>query len=357
MTSNKYKIALVEIGGSHDECLFTQIQILKANKHTTLTLVCNDSLRKRVEIFKNIDNFHFITIRQGWSAWLDIYALRKYLLQQNFDKIIFNTAQGAAIKKLMLIFPKYKTQLIGTIHNIDKLEHSKGQQIISNKINKYFVINDYLLKRINLKHYPKLSFAAYYPIFFPKFIPRQLTKPTDEIWICIPGQVELKRRDYESLMEGIVQNGIPKHLKFILLGRCEHKHGDGIYIKHKIAELNIERQFMLWDSFIELDEFYSYLMYSDFILPLIHTTHISSQLYETQITGTYNLAFGFKKPLLMENQFSTYEDFKNNAIFYEKNNMISVISSLSKNMSTNIYKDDKWTFEDQKKRYWSLLEK
>ena len=56
------KIALVEMGGSHDECLYAQIRYLKADGHH-VTLICNSSLKSNVEYFDGLDAVHYIELR------------------------------------------------------------------------------------------------------------------------------------------------------------------------------------------------------------------------------------------------------------------------------------------------------
>jgi len=80
-------------------------------------------------------------------------------------------------------------------------------------------------------------------------------------------------------------------------------------------------------------------------------------LYENKVSGSFNLAFAYKKPLICEEKFSVFEDFRENGIFYHRQNMIDVInSSASQNENHHrFYRNEKWTFEYQSNRYLRFL--
>lgn len=350
------KIALLEIGDSHDECLYGQIKILNSQPKNQITLICCEKLRQNTSFFDGVKNRHFVTFREGLSEWIDLFKLYLFIEKQKFDKVLINTAQGARVKKMMLFPFRKRTLFVGILHNLKKLENSTGQRIISNRIKRYFVLNDYLLSIANSSKHTDLQFTSYYPIFFPDYPTSDIQKPDNETWICIPGQVELKRRDYESLFEGIRNTPIREGIKFILLGRCEHEHGNGAFVKAKIKELGIENRFMLWDSFVDSETFYTILEQSDFILPLIHPQHDSFSLYTNQISGSYNLAFGYKKILLMEESFRKHSDFTDNSIFYNLDSMLVTVNSAKKDAIRDPYTQEKWSLKYQSANFLSFIE-
>lgn len=350
----KLRVALIELSTSHDECLYAQVKMLKSDKNIHLTLICNEKHRDNVKYYDLVNTIEFVQINKGIHVWLDLFRVRKMMLKGNFDKIVFNTAQGPLLKKLLML-PFGKTDMIGTLHNTNKLNGSVGQKIISKKIRKYFVLNDYLLDTIRPKDHPALQFASYYPIFFPTFPEINVTKKENEIWICVPGQVELKRRDYNSLFDSIEKTGIKAAVRFILLGRCSHAHGDGNQVKDWILQNNLTDHFMLFDDFISPELFHSILKKCDYVLPLIHPLHKSFDLYKTQVSGAYNLAFAYKKPLLMEKSFSLYTDFKDNSVFYDCNQIMETLNNVKPDSSAAFYTEEKWNFEFQKNKYLSFI--
>lgn len=349
------KIALVEMGGSHDECLYAQIRYLKAAGHH-VTLICNSSLKSNVDYFDGLDTVHFIELRTGLKQWIDLRIIRRILVKGRFDRIIFNTAQGNVLKNLFLLPKPRNAKRFGVIHNLRKLQNSHSQKVITRNLDGYFVLNEYLIDQVDAQVNKHLTLHPLYTVFYPDYPSRQLEKGKDEIWICIPGQVELSRRDYDTLFDSIEKNGIQPHIKLLFLGRCEHADGDGTYVKKRVAELGIEKNTVLWDAFIETDEFYGMLKASDYILPLIHPAHDSYSLYEYQISGSFNLAFGFKKPLLMESSFSAYTDFKKTAVFYQSDSMMQTINELKVGAENDFYADSKWDFETLKQSFLNALD-
>ena len=340
------KIAIVELDRSHDECLYSQIKIIKSISGIHLTLICNKSLEENVNLFDLVDNKTFFTIRKGFKQWIDIIRIWRFCKKEGFEKIIFNTAQGKVISKLILFPFTKRTKFYGILHDTKKINSSQSQKIITKKIEHYFILSDYLIPNIK----SSVSCSVFYPIFFPQYPSATVGKKEDEIWICVPGQVELKRRDYQTLFQSIEKFGVNENIKFVLLGRYGHLHGDGDYIKQQISHLNVQNTFLIWENFIPVPLFHSMLKNSDYILPLIHEDDKSGRLYNSQISGSFNLAVGYQKPLILEKNIS--DKYKlNEALTYNKSQLMNMINQIPQLDKRNFYKDVKWTFDFQRKRY------
>ncbi len=340
------RIAIIELGKSHDECLYSQIKIIKSIPNVELSLVCNKSLETNVSYFDLVDHKIFFSIRNGYKQWVDIINVWLFLKKEGFDKIIFNTAQGKSISRLVL-FPFAKsTKFYGTLHDTKKISSSHSQKRITKKTDHYFILSDYL--KSNMK--TSISNSVFYPVFFPQYPNAKVEKKENEIWICVPGQVELKRRDYQTLFESIEKYGVNKNVKFVLLGRYGHAHGDGDYIKQEISRLKLQDTFLIWKDFIPVPLFYSMIKNSDYVLPLIHEEDKSGSLYKNQISGAFNLAVGYQKPLLIEETISD-KYMLNEALTYNKSHIMNMINQLPKQNNDNFYQDKKWTFEFQRESY------
>lgn len=342
------KVAIVELSNSHDECIYSQLQFLQSEVDYDVTLICNETIANRLKdvLKRNLSNITVkkMEVRRRVNLPLDIIRLRSYLIKQGFNKVIFNTATGNIIKLLMLLpFPK-SIEFIGIIHNIDKLTGSANQDIISRRVKKYFVLSEYLKENAPKKY----NMEYFYPMFFAESETLKIEKSEDEIWICIPGQIEQKRRDYEGLFTQLEANKLNQNIKFILLGS-----GDSSFIESNINTLGLAKKFVWWYSFVGTPIFENYLKKCDYILPLIHLNHKSYSLYENQISGTFNLAYGYGKPMLMEESFSLLEDFEE-SIFYKTDELIKVINSLEKQVA-NPYVSKKFSFEFQKRKYIDFI--
>lgn len=349
------KVALLETGNSHDECLYAQVKIWKSVADVHLTLVCNKKLKDNVVSFVGVNSFHFVPVRSGIKQWYDMWQLSRWIRNQRFDTVVVNTAQGAVIKKLMLFLNGRVPKLFGILHNIVKVNSgSMSQKLISKRLSGYFVLNDYLLEQIDMKKLTVRT-TAFYPVFFPSFSQVNIPQKVDEVWVCIPGQVELKRRDYAGFFDALERQKPDPNFRFIFLGRCAHAHGDGAFVKKRINELGMEKQFLVWDEFISNELFHSIIKQSDYIMTLIHPEHISWQLYEGQITGAYNLAIGYQKPLMLHASFVHFSDFKDNAVFYNLNNLVSVLNTLPARKLTQVFQDHKFSFDAQRTAYLKVV--
>lgn len=342
------KIALIELGGSHDECLYTQIKILKSIPKVHVTLIGHKDLETRARYYGELDQKAFFAPQSGFKRWRRLYTIWQYCRRQKFDIIVFNTAQGKAVSRLVR-FPFGRIKLMGILHNTRKLKGSFSQRFITKKLQHYFVLSEYLMEHIP----PGISASVLYPILFPDYPLEPISKKEDEIWICIPGQLELKRRDYASLLESIEKEGVRSHLKFILLGRSAHAEGDGAFIRKWILDHQMEDHFQIWDDFVPVSTFYNYLKKSDFILPLIHKGTVSEDLYRYQISGAFNLAIGYQKPILTEASISDLLS-EYDPISYPKSKMMQTLNELSAT-SSSPYIDSKWTFEGLKVSYLQAL--
>lgn len=140
------------------------------------------------------------------------------------------------------------------------------------------------------------------------------------------------------------------------MGRCEYKNGNGGgYIKHLINKLGLKNNFMIWDNFIPMDIFHTMIKNSDYILPLIHEGEKSGNLYDYQISGSYNLAVGYKKPILIEkNYHSNFNDYE--TVIYDKEFLMKTINSLDNINLNSSYNHEKWTFDYQRKTYLDSLD-
>ncbi|MEI8280552.1 MAG: hypothetical protein WCG87_12390 [Bacteroidota bacterium] len=356
------KAALIEIDGSHDECLYSQLLFLKkGNYHTTL--ICSENLRARVKDFDAADENIFFDFENTseWQRLKLIWQIRKYIVSHDIDTIIFNSTHGRTIRNLTLLPYPSGTRMAGTLHGINKLKGSLTQKIISKQIGNYYLLNDYLVENLKLVPHKGLHFQSFYPIFFPKFGSEpQVSKNAHEIWIGIPGHIEYKRRDYETLVRSFAAMPQKPNYKFLLLGNGDHTHGNGTELRSLIEELGVSEHFIFWHGYMANDEFHARLKLCDAIMPLIHPINEDLKKYlNDQISGSYNLAFAYKKPLLMHRYFEKYADFQENALFYDMDNMGTVLAQfpiLTEQQKGHFYQNPKWSLEYQAEKYLSLLQ-
>lgn len=356
------KAALIEIDGSHDECLYSQLLFLK-NGGYHVTLICSENLRKQVSEFDIADEKVFFDF-DGKSLFQKlklIWQIRSHIVKHKIGTVVLNSLHGRIIRDLVsLPFPS-GTIFAGTLHGINKLKGSFTQRIIGLRVRRVFLLNDYMIENLKLVPNQGLKFQSYYSIFFPQFKNEPvINKPDNECWIAIPGQVEYKRRDYETLVKTFAALPVKPNYKFLLLGNSKHKHSNGAELKKLVEDSGVSDYFMFWDGFLENATFHAYLKKCDIVMPLIHPGNDGFQKYLVyQISGAYNLAFAYKKPLLMLSEFDGYTDFKENAIFYTSGNLGEVLKNIPysiRAIQPQLYRDPKWSFGYQSAKYLQFIQ-
>lgn len=352
--------AVIEITGSHEECIYAQLLHLKAGGYYTL-LICSANLEKKVFDFDKADEILYFDVREEVrKSHLQLLKIRALLIARNVEIVCINSAHGKLIQNLLLLpYPK-SIRFFGVLHGINKLRKSITQKLISRRIRHYFVLNDYLIENLHKVPHGALKFESYYPIFFPHFEERlPLQKPAGQLWITIPGQVEYARRDYRTLVAAFAKLRVKPDLKFIFLGSWDHPEGNGPALQQLIEELALTEYFV-FTGYQANPEFHAMLKASDIIMPLIHPGNEGFEKYFShQITGAYNLAFAHHKPLLMLQDFDRYSDFKENAIFYTPENLSQVFTDLAVRIADakpQLYKNPKWTEGYQRATYLRFIQ-
>jgi hypothetical protein len=377
-------IALIELGGSHDECMYSQVLFMKDSGYPVHVLLFDDHF-ERMERWSEVDHWKTYSPPAGYfGEWKLVLGVRSYLLQRNIRRAVINTAEGNIIRKLSLACGR-RIEFTGLIHLSRKLWTSRTQKIISRKIKKYFVLTDFISKNLG-KAGPGISIEYFYPVYFPagiyfhtRDVPdteatntaegnviRSTTGVTDpgaapgEFLVCIPGAVDYARRDYPSLLEEIRSGGVPPGIRFLLLGRTTGP--DGRDFISRMGEARLEGHFITFDGFVDHGLFYRYLSASSLVLPLITPgAHDYQDYLRFKITGSYNLAWGFAKAMLMHDSFEAYPVFRKTSFFYRSGKLIETLESLAgqrekiRKMEKEIQELPDFNFRIQAERYRSFL--
>lgn len=339
------KVALIEFSSSHTECLYSQILFLQeAGYH--ITLICDKKMAQVVQDFgKEISCLFF-----DFGKLISLLRVRSFILQQNMETVILNTAQGSIpLKFLSLYFPR-RIRFYGTIHNVHKIETSLGQKIISRKVRSYYVLSKYQF--LQIPEYRNLSFAYFNPSFFPTYESHQknLAEKGDEMWVVIPGALEYKRRDYHFLID-FLKRYPQENLKFILLGNGSK--GDGEHVINTIKEHQLERFFTYFDGFVPNSLFQFYVQNADYLLPLIHPEAEGAENYtKYKISGIFPLSLAYDVPLLCHDIFEGIEGFEYPALFYADSDGLWNIFRQKLTVRHSL----PLCFDNEKNRYIQLLE-
>lgn len=347
-------IALIEFNRFHDECLYSQLSFIKTRPHTKVFLIYNHNLEDRLGFWHQLDGSLSISSNQWVVGHLRIL---NFLNKNNIDRVIFNSLHYKQISTLLMFSSSKKRKHFGLVHDLKDLK-SKQTKVISNKINGYFVLNDYLLENVGKYGIDKAKFQSFYPIFFEETETKPLKKGDGEIWIVIPGLLQPSRRDYKRLVKSIHNQELNTNIKIIFLGSSLVQFEESAASRKDLEEIDSQKQFVFWDDFVDNETFHSYLLRADYLLPLIHNQGTSGSRYREKITGLFNLAFGYGKRLVMEEFFREFDDFRTTAVFYtQEDDLVTVLNNLGKPKKDQaVYSNEKFKLENQAAQYLGFIE-
>lgn len=356
------KTALIEIGGSHGECLYSQVRLMRQGGREPL-IILSEELRPLVAPWGQDLEIHFFSWdrKNRIETWKTLWNLRTLLVHKGVEEVVLNTAQSDLAHKLCLLpFPS-RIGFAGTLHDMGKLRVLGSQRLISRKVRHYFVLHDYLLDHPACRRFPYLHFESYYPIYFPA-TKRKIEKPAEEIWIAIPGRLEFSRRDYGLLLRALSPIPQPElsNLRFLILGQSNHAYGDRDRFLREAESLGCASLFRLWDEFVPDDLLHASIQASDWIMPLTPARGPQgpSPYLHRQISGAFNLAYGFRKPMLMHSDFAVHEDLRRQSLFYEEANLSSLILSIARGQVSppRLNWPKKFTLDNQSLQYNRFLD-
>jgi len=256
----------------------------------------------------------------------------------------------------------FKYEVSGILHIAERLLKSTTQNIISRKLKKYFVLSHYILKNVQSLNIDGLKFEVFYTLIINYSI-QNIKKTSETIILSIPGEISPYRKSYFGFLEILRKhkNDIPKNIKFELLGTVRIKEGDAVI--DRIDEYGLKEYFILYDKFIPDSKYYEQCELADAIMPLIHPDVPNYGNYlKYQVSGAYDIAYTFHKPLLMHSSFEKLTDFKGIGLFYDEDNLIEVLKKISTDkMILNKYAENyksisKFDFETQRKQFMQLIE-
>jgi hypothetical protein len=355
-------ILLIEFTSSHTECLHAAIAYIShAMSGCKIYIAAHHQRCAPFEQMPEVtDVFPCHTRGEKLLPNLSMFrSLRKYIKDRSIRHVYFNTAHGSLCRNFSYMLLGSGIRQYGLIHIGDKFLRKSGtQRMISRNMTHYFTLANYITDTIH-PHCSK-PVSSYYAIHLPTSLHRQLPpieKPAHELWIAIPGSIELKRRSYDALIEVLNRHTLPSNVRFLLLGNAAHRNSELSKLE-AMANFPFEKYFRVFQRYLPTEEYYAYLKSSDVVLPLIHPDTALAQKYKSaQISGTFNMAWTFRKPLLMHNMFRHIEDFQDTAFFYEENNLIDVLRKLPELMSQQdqLYRLHKWAFDYQAEQFCKAL--
>jgi len=304
------KVGIIETH-YHSEFLNTLINLFDKPDVFTTKKIYNDL----PEETKPKANYSFYTTSEKAKDYLD------KIDTSQFDYLFVNTIQPSMIDlyKWKKFSPKCKSIL--TLHNLRAWSNKKltlrknifhsADSVVSNFycrsiLNKFDYIN---VVNPTLIPYAKSKFdAKVICIPFSYALDRVIENKKDTIDFVIPGTVDFRRRDYETVIDAFdVIHEDFQEARLIFLGKS----------KHNITFLKYVKTF---SEFVPRDVYNSHLRNADFIIcPCRRTTHTVNTISEQYgITKSPNIfdCIKWRKPLLLTSGVPIPDEIKESTFSY-----------------------------------------
>lgn len=353
------KVVLVELGATHHEVLIPQLKLLK-NSNVEVELCLSEKFIKNnldPVAFEGVKVIPVKSFNKNLAGLYKTLKLSKKLNSLNPDWVIFNTVAGPQLSLLSRSLKKSIKQA-GIVHNTKKISKSKSVRSVCKRLKRIIVLNRELLNWI--PDFKEKGFC-FYPL---TKAPHESSSDTsgNALKVVIPGQVETKRRDYHFLLEQIKKIPDSLDVTFSFLGNAYHEKGSGKELEVLLKDIPKRFGIKLLDKPVSEEEFRKEILSSDLILPLITPTCDGFENYlRYQISGTYNLSFSLKKPMMIHEAFSGFKDFMETSIIYSSSNFVEKLDEVAKNRSflkfleTKLRSENLWKEEEISRSYLAML--
>lgn len=315
MSEKQQTVALVEVGGSHDECLLTQMHALK-EAGCKLLLVCTQELRDRNPQFDQwVDKYCIVDFSASKRRERpEMRRALRWMKAEGVSRAVLNTAHSRAVRKLCVMALFSRIEFIGILHTTRRLQGSGTQKIIHLKIKKYFFLSAYLRSTVQAPKGIKLEY--FYPIIFPEV---HAPQAHSGINVLILGGVERRRKDLDGFCQML--QATPETIHFTFLGYSNPGHQDVQWLRGELKRLHLENRVTTYDRFVDHHAFALALSHGDWIMPLVHpNTPSADQYFRNQISGAMTVAFAYKIPLLLHEAYQDIDEMKFASSYYSMEN-------------------------------------
>lgn len=283
-------VAIVEAGGSHAECLYSQCRFL-ADRGCEVHLLVHRDIAPRVrgyadrcEVLPAVDDgiLGAETLRR---------AVTGYVRRLGIRHLVVNTASGWGYRLLVLHLAT-QVRITAIVHDIGRLRRSLLQRLTARRLANVLVLADRL--EAPCRDLCGNPVSAFYPAWFPPVAAGSPhVKPAGERWFAVVGQIEAKRRSYDELIR-LAEHGLDERARILVLGRPSGD--DGREILRRLRCGSASGRFLFFDGFVPDDTLHSLVSRCDGILPL---TEGRQRYVASAVSGVHNLAYGYRLPLLL----------------------------------------------------------
>ncbi|MFT6244481.1 MAG: hypothetical protein ACJA0U_003631 [Salibacteraceae bacterium] len=347
-------IALLEIGGSHDECLLSQMHAIKSTGRKILLITFTEILERNPEFNNYIDDTLFVDMSGSKRERAkEVSRIWKKIKASKCEKVVLNTAEGNLIRFLCLKALFSKIEFIGIVHSTRKFERSFTQSIINKKVKKYFLLSENLLSSISPP--AKIKVDYFYPLRFPK---NDVVLEKKQKTVVIIGGVERRRKDLDGFVE-IAQQVERDDVQFIFLGKSDPTLEDVKDFQAAVIDKGLKDKVKTYDHFVSQSDFIAQIQNADLILPIVHpNTRSAEEYFKSRISGAMSVSFGYKIPMMLHQGYAEIEEMKVASFYYNMENFGKKLDQALDNIETKraeMLAHPNYRVEFQEEKYLDFL--
>jgi hypothetical protein len=347
-------IALLEIGGSHDECLLSQMHAIKSTGRKILLITFTEILERNPEFNNYIDDTLFVDMSGSKRERAkEVSRIWKKNKASKCEKVVRNTAEGNLIRFLCLKALFSKIEFIGIVHSTRKFERSFTQSIINKKVKKYFLLSENLLSSISPP--AKIKVDYFYPLRFPK---NDVVLEKKQKTVVIIGGVERRRKDLDGFVE-IAQQVERDDVQFIFLGKSDPTLEDVKDFQAAVIDKGLKDKVKTYDHFVSQSDFIAQIQNADLILPIVHpNTRSAEEYFKSRISGAMSVSFGYKIPMMLHQGYAEIEEMKVASFYYNMENFGKKLDQALDNIETKraeMLAHPNYRVEFQEEKYLDFL--
>ena len=323
-------IALIEIGGSHDECLLSQMHAIKSTGRKLLLITFTEILERNPEFNNYIDDMLFVDMSGSKrERGKEVGKIWKKIKASKCEKVVLNTAEGNLVRLLCLKALFSKIEFIGIVHSTRKFEMSFTQSIINKKVKKYFLLSENLSSSISPPS--KIKVDYFYPLRFPK---NDVVVEKKQKTVVIIGGVERRRKDLDGFVE-IAQQVERDDVQFIFLGKSDPTLDDVKEFQAAVTDKGLKDKVKTYDHFVSQSDFISQIQNADLILPIVHpNTRSAEEYFKSRMSGAMSVSFGYKIPMMLHQGYAEIEEMKVASFYYNMENFSKKLDQALDNIET-----------------------
>ena len=306
-------ILIVEINNGHGETIPSFINYFQNLNYNVDVIVNYDMVRDRV-----LDRFNFNNVNLFYMTLNEINGLLTNRLILKYKYLFFNT---------IILYGKYG----GSIFDINKNIVFQKDKIICVDHNILFNYNRYISNKNIITLLPNISKCKYAnPHYFGN---RKLkSKNKDIIKFILTGRESDSSKNLDLLIgsiRNIIKSGI-NNFKLILTGR--------------VSDLNINiddiKDNVEFTGYLDYVSLYNMIEESDFILPMLDPNIESHKRFFEDVSGSFQLVYGFGIIPIVHKAFSSrYGLDNNNSLIYNNDNEFIENIKYAINMSDKEYEN------------------